>query len=89
MKFMALPAILFVIVLAFLLAAAAYSNSEEGKAAAEKSRQEYESQQRNKAEQAYRSQKHIRDACLERGDIKGAGYAQKEMDKLAAKLEKK
>jgi len=86
LKLFAIPAVLVIIAFLILMAYTAYSNSPEGRAAAEESQRKQEAAQKAKAANEYKSAAHTKAAALARGDYKGAAYAQERMDKSAADM---
>ena len=85
-KILALPGIIVLIAILIVMAGASYSNSPEGRAAAEESRQHQAAANKAKASNEYKSAAHVKAACLARGDYKGAAYAQEKMDKSVADM---
>lgn len=86
LKLIAIPAVIVIIAFLLLMAAVAYSNSPEGRAAAEESKRKQEAAQKAKAANEYKSASHAKAAAIARGDYKGAAYAQERMDKSAADM---
>lgn len=80
---------IIIIAACFLMAAVAYSNSPEGKAALAESQRKEEERQRNKAQRNYDYAAHTKAACQARGDFRGASYARKDMDKAEKILKNK
>ena len=78
-KLLATPAVIFIVVVLFLLALLASSNTPEAKA-------RQESLEKAKAADAYKSAARRKANAVAKGDYKGAAYAQQQMDESMADM---